>query len=90
MTLDAVQTLAVAGLVAWFGQVVCRRVAWLSRLSIPGPVVGGLAVAIALLALRRAGAPAPELDTAIPKAQQVAVIAPHGLGARPAPYSSTK
>ena len=82
MTLDAVQTLAVAGLVAWFGQVVCRRVAWLSRLSIPGPVVGGLAVAIALLALRSAGAPAPEFDTTFQKTLLVAFFATLGFGAR--------
>jgi ESS family glutamate:Na+ symporter len=82
MTLDAVQTLAVAGLVAWAGQVVCRRVGWLARLSIPGPVVGGLAVAIALLALRGAGLPAPQFDTAFQKTLLVAFFATLGFGAR--------
>lgn len=56
--LDAVQTLAVAGLVAWLGEAVCRRVDWLARLSIPGRVVGGLAAAMAMLALRSTGLPA--------------------------------
>jgi ESS family glutamate:Na+ symporter len=82
MTLDAVQTLAVAGLVAWLGQVVCRRVGTLARLSIPGPVVGGLAVAIALLVLRGAGMPAPEFDTAFQKTLLVAFFATLGFGAR--------
>jgi ESS family glutamate:Na+ symporter len=82
MTLDAVQTLAVAGLVAWLGQVVCRRVEWLSRLSVPGPVVGGLAVAIALLALRSAGMPAPEFDTTFQKTLLVAFFATLGFAAR--------
>ena len=82
MTLDAVQTLAVAGVVAWLGQVVCRRVEWLSRLSVPGPVVGGLAVAIALLALRSAGMPAPEFDTTFQKTLLVAFFATLGFAAR--------
>ncbi|MFN5010351.1 MAG: sodium/glutamate symporter [Gammaproteobacteria bacterium] len=82
MTLDAVQTLAVAGVVAWLGQLVCRRVDWLARLSIPGPVVGGLAVAISLLALRSAGMPAPEFDTTFQKTLLVAFFATLGFGAR--------
>ena len=82
MTLDAVQTLAVAGVVAWLGQLVCRRVDWLARLSIPGPVVGGLAVAITLLALRSAGMPAPEFDTTFQKTLLIAFFATLGFGAR--------
>ena len=82
MTLDAVQTLAVAGVVAWLGQIVCRRVDWLARLSIPGPVVGGLAVAITLLALRSAGMPAPEFDTTFQKTLLVAFFATLGFAAR--------
>lgn len=82
MTLDAVQTLAVAGVVAWIGQLVCRRVDWLARLSIPGPVVGGLAVAITLLALRSAGMPAPEFDTTFQKTLLVAFFATLGFAAR--------
>jgi ESS family glutamate:Na+ symporter len=82
MTLDAVQTLAVAGVVAWLGQIVCRRVDWLARLSIPGPVVGGLAVAITLLALRSAGMPAPEFDTTFQTTLLVAFFATVGFGAR--------
>ena len=82
MTLDAVQTLAVAGVVAWLGQLVCRRVDALARLSIPGPVVGGLAVAITLLALRSAGMPAPEFDTTFQKTLLVAFFATLGFAAR--------
>lgn len=82
MTFDAVQTLAVAGVVAWLGQVVCRRVEWLARLSIPGPVVGGLAVAIALLALRSAGMPTPEFDTTFQKTLLIAFFATLGFAAR--------
>lgn len=82
MTLDAVQTLAVAGVVAWLGQLFCRRVDWLARLSIPGPVVGGLAVAIILLALRSAGMPAPEFDTTFQKTLLIAFFATLGFGAR--------
>lgn len=82
MTLDAVQTLAVAGVVAWLGQVACRRIDRLARLSIPGPVVGGLVVAIALLALRAAGAPVPEFDTSFQKILLVAFFATLGFGAR--------
>lgn len=82
MTLDAVQTLAVAGVVAWLGQFFCRRVDWLARLSIPGPVVGGLAVAIILLALRSAGMPAPEFDTTFQKTLLIAFFATLGFGAR--------
>lgn len=82
MTLDAVQTLAVAGVVAWLGQVVCRRVDWLARLSIPGPVVGGLAAALTMLALRSTGLPAPEFDTSFQKTLLIAFFATLGFGAR--------
>jgi ESS family glutamate:Na+ symporter len=80
--LDAVQTLAVAGLVAWLGEAVCRRVGWLARLSIPGPVVGGLAVAMAMLALRSTDLPAPRFDTALQSPLLVAFFATLGFGAR--------
>ena len=82
MTLDAVQTLAVAGVVAWLGQLVCRRVDWLAQLSIPGPVVGGLLVALLLLGSKSLGGPIVTFDTLLQKPLLVAFFASLGFAAR--------
>ena len=51
--LDLVQTLAFASLALFIGYGLCHAIPLLSRYNLPAPVVGGLAVAVALSVLRR-------------------------------------
>jgi ESS family glutamate:Na+ symporter len=82
MTLDFLQTLALAGAVVLVGQWVCARVGIIARLSIPAPVVGGLVAALVLLLLRTQGAPVPVFDTLLQKPLLVAFFASLGFAAR--------
>jgi glutamate:Na+ symporter, ESS family len=82
MTLDFLQTLALAGAVVLFGRWVCTRIGVLERLSIPPPVVGGLIVALALLAWTSTGRTAPTFDTMLQKPLLVAFFASLGFAAR--------
>ena len=45
LQLDAVQTLAFAGLALFLGYALCRTVPFLSRYNLPPPVIGGLLAA---------------------------------------------
>lgn len=47
LQLDAVQTLAVAGIALFIGYALCRAIPVLGRYNLPPPVIGGLAFAIA-------------------------------------------
>ena len=82
MTLDFLQTLALAGAVVLFGRWVCASIGVLERLSIPPPVVGGLIVALALLAWTSTGRAAPTFDTMLQKPLLVAFFASLGFAAR--------
>jgi ESS family glutamate:Na+ symporter len=82
MTLDFLQTLAFAGAVVLFGRWVCARVGVLERLSVPPPVVGGLIVALALLAWTSTGRAAPTFDTMLQSPLLVAFFASLGFAAR--------
>ena len=82
MTLDFLQTLALAGAVVLFGRSVCTSIGVLERLSIPPPVVGGLIVALALLAWTSTGRAAPTFDTMLQKPLLVAFFASLGFAAR--------
>ena len=46
--INAIHTLAFAGVVLFAGYAIRRRLGWLARLNIPAPVVGGLLVSIAM------------------------------------------
>ena len=50
LTLDSIQTLACGGLFLLVGYAIRRRVPLLARFSIPAPVIGGLLVALFMLA----------------------------------------
>jgi ESS family glutamate:Na+ symporter len=50
LTLDPIQTIACGGLFLLVGYAIRRRVPLLSRFSIPAPVIGGLLVALVMLA----------------------------------------
>lgn len=52
LTLDSIQTLACGGVLLLLGYAIRRRVPLLARFSIPAPVIGGLLVALLMLACR--------------------------------------
>src|SRR3954452_23958171 len=52
LQLSAIDTLAIAGLAVLLGYGLCWAVPLLARYNLPAPVVGGLAVAVVLSALR--------------------------------------
>jgi ESS family glutamate:Na+ symporter len=46
--INAIHTLAFAGVVLFAGYAIRRRLRWLARLNIPAPVIGGLLVSVAM------------------------------------------
>lgn len=58
LKLDLVNTLAFGGVVLMLGYGLRRVVPWLGRVNLPAPVIGGLMVALVLLALRDPSRPA--------------------------------
>ena len=64
LTLDPIQTLACGGLFLLVGYAIRRHVPLLARFSIPAPVIGGLLVALFMLACRHWGATPRRFDTA--------------------------
>lgn len=81
LTLDMVQTLALASVVLFAGYAVRRRVPVLDRYNIPAPVVGGFLFAALALALRLAGVLAFEFDTTLQAPLMIAFFTTIGLGA---------
>jgi glutamate:Na+ symporter, ESS family len=63
------------------GQALRRAVPPLARLNIPGPVIGGLVVALAVTALRAAGRGEPRFDTLLQAPLMVAFFTSIGFGA---------
>lgn len=62
MTLSAWYTVVLAIPVLLLGEWLVRRISFLARFNIPGPVVGGLLVALIVLAVNLAGQPAKFAD----------------------------
>lgn len=81
LELDLVQTVAFAGVVLFAGHGVRRLFPLLARQNIPAPVVGGLLVAAAELAARRAGTPLLRLDTTLQTPLMLAFFTSIGYGA---------
>jgi len=81
LTLDMIQTVALAAVVLFIGYGIRRRVAVLDRFNIPAPVVGGFLFAAAALVLRQTGVLAFELDTTLQSPLMVAFFTSIGLGA---------
>ena len=81
LTLDMMQTVALAAVVLFVGYGVRRRVPVLDRFNIPAPVVGGFLFAAAALALRQGGLLAFEFDVALQSPLMVAFFTTIGLGA---------
>ena len=81
LTLDPVQTVACGGLFLLVGYAIRRRVPLLARFSIPAPVIGGLLVALALLACRQWGAVPVRFDTALQQPLMIAFFTGIGFNA---------
>ncbi|HVF51909.1 MAG TPA: sodium/glutamate symporter [Pyrinomonadaceae bacterium] len=81
LKLDLVLTLALAAVFLFTGYGLQRRLAFLSRASIPAPAIGGLLFALLVLALRARGTLGVTLDTSLRAPLQTAFFTTIGLGA---------
>ena len=81
VSLDMMQTVALAALVLFAGYGIRRRVPVLDRFNIPAPVVGGFLFAAVALALRQTGTLHVEFDTRLQSPFMVAFFTAIGLGA---------
>jgi ESS family glutamate:Na+ symporter len=81
LSLDLVQTVALAAVVLFAGYGIKRRVALLTRYNIPAPVVGGLLVAAILSVAQTRGVTLLRFDTTLQTPLQNAFFASVGFGA---------
>jgi glutamate:Na+ symporter, ESS family len=81
ISLDMIQTLALAALVLFAGYGIRRRVSFLDRYNIPAPVVGGFLFAALSLGLRMSGYVAFEFATTLQTPLMIAFFTTIGLGA---------
>lgn len=81
LSLDMMQTVALAALVLFAGYGIRRKVGVLDRFNIPAPVVGGFVFAAVAMALRQAGVLAFEFDTRLQSPFMIAFFTAIGLGA---------
>ncbi len=79
--LDMIQTTALGALVLFLGYFVKRRLAFLDRLNIPAPVVGGLIFATLALIFRLTNVLSFEFDTALQNPFMIAFFTTVGLTA---------
>ena len=81
MTFDLVETLALCGLVLFVGYFLQSTIPGLARLNIPAPVIGGLLAAVAVVAIKALGWPAPQFDTTLQRPLLVAFFTTLGFSA---------
>jgi ESS family glutamate:Na+ symporter len=81
LTLDPIQTLACGGLFLLAGYLIRRRVPLLMRFSIPAPVIGGLLVALFMLACRHWNVTPLRFDTAWQQPLMIAFFTGIGFNA---------
>ncbi|WP_299343930.1 sodium/glutamate symporter [uncultured Pseudoxanthomonas sp.] len=81
LELDAVQTLAFAGLALFLGYALCRVVPLFSKYNLPAPVIGGLAVALVVLAARSHEVTLFTLDTSLQAPLMIAFFTTIGVNA---------
>src|SRR4030095_12767913 len=81
LQLDAVQTLAFAGLTLFLGYGVRRVVPVLGRYNLPPPIIGGLLVALVILFAHAQGAKLLQFDTTLQSPLMIAFFTSIGLGA---------
>ena len=81
LELDAVQTLAFAGLALFLGYALCRMVPLFNRYNLPAPVIGGLVVALAVLVARSREVTLFTLDTSLQAPLMIAFFTTIGVNA---------
>lgn len=81
LKLDLINTLAFAGCALFVGYGVRRAVGPLARYNVPAPVVGGLLVALVILAARGRGVELVRFDTTLQGPLMVAFFTSIGFGA---------
>ncbi|WP_149195856.1 sodium/glutamate symporter [Luteimonas suaedae] len=81
LELDAVQTLALAGLTLFLGYALCRAIPVLSRYNLPAPVIGGLVVALAVLVAHTQDTTLFTLDTSLQTPLMIAFFTTIGVNA---------
>ena len=81
LQLDAVQSLALAGLALFLGYAVCRVIPLLGRYNLPPPVIGGLVVAVAAWIGHARGTTLFVLDTSLQTPLMVAFFTTIGFNA---------
>ena len=81
LQLDAVQTLAFAGITLFLGYGVRRIFPVLGRYNLPPPIIGGLLVALGVLLAHGQGATLLKFDTTLQNPLMIAFFTSIGLGA---------
>ncbi|MBK6415302.1 sodium/glutamate symporter [Thermomonas sp.] len=81
LQLDAVQTLALAGLALFLGYGLCRVVPFLARYNLPPPVIGGLVFALAAWAAHSRDTTLFTLDTGLQSPLMIAFFTTIGVNA---------
>jgi len=81
LQLDAVQTLAFAGVTVFLGYGVRRIVPVLGRYNLPPPIIGGLLVALVMLFAHAQGVKLLQFDTTLQSPLMIAFFTSIGLGA---------
>ncbi|MGO3127058.1 MAG: sodium/glutamate symporter [Luteimonas sp.] len=81
LQLDAVQTLAFAGLALFLGYALCRAIPFLGRYNLPPPVIGGLVVALVAWAAHARDTTLFTLDTSLQSPLMIAFFTTIGVNA---------
>ena len=81
LQLDAVQTLALAGLALFLGYALCRAIPVLGRYNLPPPVIGGLVFALATWVAHGRGDSLFVLDTGLQAPLMIAFFTSIGVNA---------
>jgi ESS family glutamate:Na+ symporter len=81
LELNLVHTLAFGGVVLMLGYGLRRAVPWLGRVNLPAPVLGGLLVALVLLAFHGGGRPLVTFDTTLQSPLMIAFFTTVGFNA---------
>lgn len=81
LSLDQIQTVALAGIILFAGYGLRRAVPVLARYNIPAPVVGGLLMAVGITAARARGITLLEFNTTLQSPLMIAFFTSIGFGA---------
>ncbi len=81
LSLDMIQSMALAVAILMVGQVLRKRVSFLERFCIPAPVIGGVIFAILTLVLRQTGVLAFDFDVTLQKVFMTAFFTTVGFTA---------